>query len=101
MNGNLLDEQSRIAQRMDAVELLLGERPTEPIRNEDGDEGGVVVPSPSKPTRKSLRAGLSAATIADIRSLAADGRGYNDLASDYGVSRSTIGNVVQRKGCYA
>lgn len=55
----------------------------------------------SKVTRKSLRANLDASEIADIRARAANGEKYNDLGAAFCVSRATIGNIVQRKGCYA
>lgn len=97
----LTDEQARIAKRMDAVEVLLGGRPPEPDTDTMGGDGPPKATTASTPTRKSLRAGLSAEMIEDIRLSAANGYTYNHLGEAYNVSRATIGNIVQRKGCYA
>jgi hypothetical protein len=97
----LTDEQARIAARMDAVEVLLGGRPPEPDTAPVGADVPVKATTPRKATRKSLRAGLSAEMIEDIRSSAANGYTYNHLGEAYSVSRATIGNIVQRKGCYS
>ncbi len=97
----LTDEQARIAKRMDAVEVLLGGRPPEPDTAPVDTDGPVKATTPSKAPRKSLRAGLSAEMIEDIRLSAANGFTYNHLGEAYNVSRATIGNIVRRKGCYA
>ena len=98
----LTDEQARIAIRMDAVEVLLGGRPPERDTNAVDSIGPVKATTPSKATRKSLRANLSAETIEDIREIYEEtGCSYNDLANDFDVCRSTIGNIIGRKGCYA
>ncbi len=57
--------------------------------------------SRKKVNRPSLRANLSPETIEDIRAFAAEGYTYDTLADVYDVSRSTIGNIVGFKGCYA
>ncbi|MHA0319028.1 hypothetical protein ACXY7D_11900 [Sphingomonas melonis] len=53
--------------------------------------------------RKSLRANLSADDIAKIRKGAADNYSHTEIASwfDGRLSRSTISNIINRRGCYA
>lgn len=55
---------------------------------------------PRKATRESLRAGLDDEALADIRQRAGEGESYVNLGAAYNVSRSTIGNIIQHKGCY-
>jgi hypothetical protein len=56
-----------------------------------------------KGKRPSLRAKLTDAQIDEIRSIVREGWdcSYNQLASDFMVSRGTIWNIVKRKGAYA
>lgn len=65
---------------------------------------GEAVRRPTRKARKgsrpSLRASLSTAELTMIRLSAAGGESYAALADEYKVSRSTIGNIVQKKGCY-
>lgn len=100
---HLRDDQDRIAAKIAAVQLILGadaepEVPPATFTAADAREHEARKP---KATRKSLRANLDAQTINIIRARAAGGDGYVDLGKAFGVSRSTISNVVNFKGCYA
>lgn len=101
--------------KIEAINLLLGIEPDEAntptatftaddAREHDAEQADRQPSDPVKPkvTRKSLRAPLEVHEIMTIRGMAASGqKNYQELADQYGVSRSTIGNIVQKKGCYA
>lgn len=55
----------------------------------------------AKATRPTLRADVTNQEIQSIRHLAAKGETYQKLAEAFGVSRGTIGNILNRKGAYA
>ena len=104
--GHLHEDRDRIDAKITAIHLLLetsDDMPAATFTADDAREHDTGKPSdPMKPkaTRKSLRVPLDAREITAIREKAADGTSYQALADQYCVSRSTIGNVVQRKGCY-
>jgi DNA-directed RNA polymerase specialized sigma24 family protein len=106
----LYEDRARTDAKIEAITLLLEThtRPTttftaDAAREHDARKHDADVPSKprkARSTRKSLRVGLSAAELSIIRSRAAEGESYEELAGEFSVSRSTIGNIVTRQGCY-
>lgn len=114
--GHLREDRDRIAAKIKAIHLLLETAPETPMGTFSADDArnhaerpveasGEVVERPKRKARKgsrpSLRAKLSDKDIENIRALAAEGYGYSGIAEFYPVGRSTVSNVINRKGCYA
>ncbi len=108
----LHEDRARTEAKIEAITLLLEThtRPTTTFTADAAREHDARThdahtvphkPRKARSTRKSLRVGLSAAELTNIRSRAAEGESYEELAGEFLVSRSTIGNIVTRQGRYA
>ena len=100
---HLDDEQRALDARRAAIKLLMDhapktipevlEEPPEPIvRKRRAKIGG---------RGRGKRANLDDAALADIRAQATGGKAFATIGAMYNISRSTVSNVVARKGRYA
>lgn len=89
----IVADMARLSQRRAAVMLILGD--------DNLPEGTFTADDAKEHERQQNRVRLSDDDIKDIRRAARDGATQNNIAEMFGISRSTAGNVINKRGAYA
>lgn len=89
----IVADMDRLSRRRAAVMLILGD--------ENLPEGTFSADDAEEHQRHQNRVRLSDEDIKDIRRAARDGATQNNIAEMFKISRSTAGNVINKRGAYA
>lgn len=113
----IAQEQRELDERKAAIERLLrgklpigkpetaatGEQPVATFTADDARQHEQRQPAPAKGRRKVKRTGrkadLTHEQLAEIRALAGK-LTHQQIGERFGISRSTVANIISRKGCY-